>query len=91
MFAKFMGREDSALLKHFAVVIKILDSGEVTASFGLWLVVHGGKKGIEHKEGTLEKLAAGMLAGGAFLVSAADMLLTRRGSGGNGRRMMEAS
>ena len=61
------------------------------ASFGLWLVVHGGKKGIEHKEGTLEKLSSGMLAGGAFVVSAADMLLTRRGSGGNGRRMMEAS
>jgi hypothetical protein len=60
-------------------------------SFGLRLVVHGGKNGKEHKEGTLEKLAAGMLAGGAFDVSAADVLLTRRGSDGDGRRTMEAS
>jgi hypothetical protein len=79
------------VLDFLAKVIKILDSGEVTASFGLWLVVHGGKKGREHKEGILEKLAAGMLAGGVFVVSAADVLLTRRGSRGDGRRTTEAS
>jgi hypothetical protein len=41
--------------------------------FGLRLLVHRDKKGREHKEGDLEKLA-----GDAFVVSAADVLLPRR-------------
>ena len=31
-------------LDFLVEAIKILDSGEVMASIGLWLVVHGGKK-----------------------------------------------
>jgi hypothetical protein len=54
-------------LDFLAKAIEVLNNGEVTAPFGLWLVVHRDKKGREHKEGTLEKLAGEeMLEGDAF-------------------------